>query len=164
MRRDEFYVAILGIAVGLAGIGALGGAFGLKIGESIPFVTLTGTYVLWRSIVLLSAGGFYLGAARGGLAARPNQALVVMASAMLWIVAGTDLLGTLLGAIAGGPGVWIAPLGDVAAAFEPPYRPSLLAVPFTAIALRYLGDESADRRTTNGQDDEPNADGDRGQP
>lgn len=63
-----------------------------------------------------------------------------MASLMVWIVAGTDLLGTVLGAIPGGPGVWIASTGEIAAVLGPPYQPSLLAALPALIALRYVGD------------------------
>lgn len=138
MRLDELYVGVLGGILTLVGLGVLGQLLGIGSAESLPYVTLSGTYVLWRAVILLSVGLLYLSAAYHGLSQRRNQAVVVMASIMIWIVAGTDLLGTVLGAIAGSPDVWVAGPGEVVAALGPPYQPSLLAVPLTAIALRYL--------------------------
>ncbi|MEF8774856.1 MAG: hypothetical protein V5A37_09075, partial [Halobacteriales archaeon] len=58
-------------------------------------------------------------------------------SLMVWIVAGTDLLATFLGALPGGPDVWVAGAGDLAAAMGAPYSPAVAALPFTLAALVY---------------------------
>lgn len=140
MRWDELYVGVLGVTIALAGLGALGHVVGVGAADPLPFVTLSGTYVLWRAVILLSVGALYLSAARGGLTQRSNQAVVVMASVMVWIVAGTDLLGMVLGAISGSPAVWIASANEIVTALGPPYQPSLLVALPASIALRYVGD------------------------
>ncbi len=135
-RWDEFYFGAFGLLLLLAGavellLGITGGEF------EIAVVTISGTFLAWRGIVVLSAGAFYLQAAANGLDDRRQQATVFMGSLMLWIVGGTDLLATLLGAIPGGPDVWIASAADLAAAMGPPYSPAIVALPFTLVALSY---------------------------
>lgn len=135
-RRDEFYFGAFGVLLLLAGgvellLGVSGGEF------EVAVVTISGTFLAWRGIVVLSAGAFYLQAAANGLDDRRQQATVFMGGLMLWIVGGTDLLATLLGAIPGGPDVWIASTADLATAIGPPYSPAIIALPFTLLALRY---------------------------
>ena len=103
----------------------------------VPLVTVAGTFLLWRGLILVLAGWLFLSGATEGLDERENQATVVLASVMVWIVAGTDLLSRLLGAIPGGPDVWIAGPTEVVAALGPPYGPALLAAPFALVALKY---------------------------
>lgn len=135
-RWDEFYFGAFGILLLLAGgvellLGIIGGESELAV------VTISGTFLAWRGIVVLSTGAFYLQAVANGLDDRRQQATVFMGSLMLWIVGGTDLLATLLGAIPGGPDVWIATAADLGAAMGPPYSPAIVALPFTLVALSY---------------------------
>ena len=146
MRPDRAYFGLLGAAVGLAGLLAVARGLGLAVPDpqsTLGVVTVSGTFLLWRGIVLLSAGAFYLHGASEGLADPAMQARVFMASLMVWIVAGVDLLGRLLGAIPGGSEVWVAGGGEVLAAMGPPYSPAVVAAPFALAALAYRsrGDE-----------------------
>jgi len=147
MRRDDVYFGALGLAVALAGVVAVLRGVGIGITDPhaiAPLVTVAGTFLVWRGIILVLAGWLFLTGATDGLDDRENQATVVMASLMLWIVAGADLLSRLLGAIPGGPDIWIAGPTEVVAALGPPYGPALLAAPFALVALKYRhsdGDE-----------------------
>ncbi|MFW6376535.1 MAG: hypothetical protein ACOC0F_01035 [archaeon] len=137
-RWDEWYFGAFGGLLLLVGGVAL--LLGITGGEfEVSFVTISGTFLAWRGIVVLSAGAFYLHAVANGLEDRRQQATVFMGSLMLWIVGGTDLLATLLGAVPGGPDVWIASAGDLAAAMLPPYSPAIVALPFSLVALAYTG-------------------------
>lgn len=140
MRTDDAYFGLLGVAVGLAGLLAVARGVGLAIPDpqsTLAVLTVSGTFLLWRGVILLSAGAFYLYGAIEGLDEPAMQARVFMGSLMLWIVAGVDLLGRLLGAIPGGSDQWIAGGGEVLAAMGPPYSPAVLAAPFALAALAY---------------------------
>ncbi|MFB6200993.1 MAG: hypothetical protein ABEI98_03180 [Halorhabdus sp.] len=147
MRRDGIYFGALGLVVALAGIVAVLRGVGVGITdphEIVPLVTVAGTFLVWRGLILLLAGWLFLTGATDGLDDRENQATVVMAGLMLWIVAGADLLSRVLGAIPGGPDVWIAGPTEVVAALGPPYGPALLAAPLALLAVQYRhsdGDE-----------------------
>jgi hypothetical protein len=147
MGRDELYFGALGLVVALAGVVAVLRGVGVGITDPntiLPLVTVAGTFLVWRGLILVLAGWLFLTGATDGLDDRENQATVVMASLMLWIVAGADLLSRLLGAIPGGPDVWIAGPTEVVAALGPPYGPALLFAPFALVALKYRhsdGDE-----------------------
>ncbi|WP_253738098.1 hypothetical protein [Halohasta salina] len=146
MRFDDAYFGLLGVAVGLAGLLAVARGVGLAIPDpqsTLAVVSVSGTFLLWRGIVLLSAGVFYFQGATEGLANPAMQARVFMASVMVWIVAGADLLGRLLGAVPGDSEVWVAGSGEVLAAMGPPYSPAVLAAPFALAALAYRSREGS---------------------
>ncbi|MDB2265212.1 hypothetical protein PM025_13880 [Halorubrum ezzemoulense] len=67
-----------------------------------------------------------------------ERATVVLASGMLWITAGTQLLTAVLEAIPSGAETWIAPPGAVFGALAPPYAPALIAVLLTLPAIRHV--------------------------
>jgi len=140
MRLDEAYFGLLGAAVGLVGMLAVARGLGLAVPDPQPtlaVLTVSGTFLLWRGVILLSAGAFYLYGATEGLEDPSMRARVFMASLMIWIVAGVDLLGRLLGAIPGGADRWVASGSEILAAMGPPYSPAVLAAPLALAALAY---------------------------
>jgi len=140
MRRDDIYFGVLGVAVVLAGAIATVRGIGLDVADlqsTLGVVTVSGTVLLWRGVILLSAGAFYLYGALEGLGGRETQSTVFLGSLMIWIVAGTDLLAAMLGAIPGGADVWVASGPEILAALGPPYTPSVIAAPFALAALAY---------------------------
>ncbi len=137
MRTENLYWVTVGI--GLLVVGGVEVAVGiLGVSRTAGPVVIGGTYVLWRGVILSTAGGLYVHAVLADVALVRERAIVVLASGMLWITAATQLLSTLLGAIPGGEGVWVAPPGAVLGALAPPYAPVLIAVVFTLPAVRHL--------------------------
>jgi hypothetical protein len=139
-RLDGPYFLVLGLLLVLAGaVSLLVGVSGTTVAFG-PLV-IAGPYSLWRGAVLLGAGAFFVRATGSGIASREDEALVFMGSVMIWIVGGTEILGLVLGAIPGGPTVWIASPAAFLAAVAPPYPPSILALVLTLPALRYAEDD-----------------------
>jgi hypothetical protein len=140
MTWDDSYFGVLGTALVSAGVVEfLAGVSGT--GLTVGFVCVDGTSLVWRGVIVVSAGAFFLRAATNGLDARREQGVVVLGATMLWIVAGTDVLARVLGAISGGSDVWVAGPTEVLRSVAPPYSPSVVAaVPATAV-LRYVTDD-----------------------
>ncbi len=137
MRIERLYWVVVGI--GLLVVGGIELAVGtLGVSRTVGPVSIGGTYVLWRGIIVAAAGGVYVHAVLADIPQIREQATIVLASGMLWITAGTQVLTTVLGAIPGGAGTWIAPPGAILGALAPPYAPALIAVPFTLPAIRHL--------------------------
>ncbi|MGM0371086.1 MAG: hypothetical protein ACQEQJ_01100 [Halobacteriota archaeon] len=133
---DEIYFGALGIISVLIGsLQLLAGVSGNSV--SISVLSVSGTYLLWRGVIVVSAGAFFLYGSTHGLGSRRNQVVTVLAGTMLWIVAVTDLLGRFLGAIPGGHDVWVAELDQIALGFAPPYSPSIIFGLFALVVVKY---------------------------
>lgn len=147
VSRGDLYVGGLGVGIALAGVvEVLAGVSGTE--PSLAFVSVGGAFLLWRGVIVLSAGAFLLTAARGGTDVRRNQGIVLLGAIMLWIVAGTDVLARILGAIPGGSDVWVTSLGGFVGSVSPPYSPAIVVSPFVLIAVRYVLD--GEGRTARG--------------
>ncbi|APE95790.1 hypothetical protein [Halodesulfurarchaeum formicicum] len=135
-RLETPYFGLVGVL--LVAAGAVSVLLGLTGGslEYWPLV-IAGPFSIWRGAVVLAAGAFYLTAVTGRITDREDEALVFMGSLMIWIVGGMEVLSILLGAIPGGPEVWIASPTEFLAAIAPPYSPSVLAIPLSLPAFRY---------------------------
>lgn len=145
MRLDEAYFATLGVIVGVVGLLAVGRGIGLSIPDPVAtlgVVTVSGTFLLWRGAILLAAGAFYLQGAREGLDRLNAQATVFLGSLMVGILAGAELVSTLLGAIPGGADRWVATGGEIVAALGPPYSPAVVMLPFALVAITYWSREA----------------------
>lgn len=95
-------------------------------------------FLLWRGLILSSAGAFYLSSFKK-FSDIHQQAKTVMASVMIWLVGGIALLGMILGSIPGPEdGVWFNSLEGFLASYAGPYIPSLLLLPFSLIVLYYI--------------------------
>ncbi|ERH07783.1 MAG: hypothetical protein J07HN4v3_00146 [Halonotius sp. J07HN4] len=145
MRRDEVYFGALGVLVGLGGLLAVGRGIGLAIPDPVAtlgVVTVSGTFLLWRGVILLAAGAFYLQGVSEGLDRLNAQATVFLGTLMLVILAGAELLSVLLGAIPGGADRWVASGSEIVAAVGPPYTPAVVTVPFALVAINYWSQEA----------------------
>ncbi len=149
MAWDRAYVGALGLVAVLAGVVELvAGVSGDD--RSLAFVTVSGTFLLWRGVIVASAGAFFLRAAVDGLDAQRQRGIVVLGAIMLWIVAGSDLLGRVLGAVPGGRDVWVGSVDGIVGSVAPPYAPAVVLAPLALPAIRYW---LADRgRPTGGVD------------
>ncbi|MDR5656953.1 hypothetical protein RH831_07130 [Halodesulfurarchaeum sp. HSR-GB] len=139
-RFDTPYFGLVGVV--LVAAGAVSVLLGLT-GGSLEYwpLAIAGPFSIWRGAVVLAAGAFYLTAVNGRITNREDEALVFMGSLMIWIVGGMEVLSILLGAIPGGPEVWIAGPTEFLAAIAPPYSPSVLAIPLSLPAFRYAEED-----------------------
>ncbi|MFP4136166.1 MAG: hypothetical protein ACLFN7_01105 [Candidatus Acetothermia bacterium] len=101
------------------------------------FITFSGEFVLWRGVILVSSGFIYLFALN-----QPDRvqkhARGVLASLMIWIVAGGEALSLILGSIPGEGGRWITTLEDFASSYHEPVAPSLLLLPITLALVLWI--------------------------
>lgn len=115
-------------------LGILGGSFGTGV------LTISGDFILWRGLVLAPAGGFYLLSLKYQDPLQ-RRARALLASLMIWIVAGMQILAMILGSIPGSEG-WLSSPANFIASYMPPFAPSLFILPlslFLPWVVRRLG-------------------------
>lgn len=143
MRLRDLLIGLLGAILAITGvIELIVGIAGIEL--SSAFVNIGGTYLLWRGIIVLSAGVFLSRVAVHGSGSQRSQAILTVASIMVWIVAGADLLTRILGSIPGGTDAWVAPPGQIIQSIAPPYSPSIVFALFTLLVVRYTVDSSTE--------------------
>jgi hypothetical protein len=95
-------------------------------------------FLLWRGLILFFAGAFYLSSFKNFTDIH-QQAKIVMASVMIWLIGGIGLLGMILGSIPGPEdGAWFNTAEDFMASYGGPYIPSLVLLPFSLVAIYYI--------------------------
>lgn len=94
------------------------------------FVSFAGEFVLWRGFILTASGLIFLLATNQQNPIQ-KRAQAVLASLMIWIVAGMEVLSLILGSIPGEGERWIATLDGFLASYTKPVIPSLLLLPVT---------------------------------
>ncbi len=136
MRLTPIYWFVIGLVFLLVGgielaVGVLGTEW------TFAGISVSGTYLPWRGVIVAAAGAIYVRGVLADLQQTRAQAVILLASLMLWIVAGHALLATILGTLPGGEDVWIASASQLLVALGPPYPPSLALLPVTLPALLY---------------------------
>lgn len=130
-----FLVLGLGIAELIMGIAGKSLTWGI--------LEISGDFLLWRGLILFFAGLFYLSSVRN-LTEIHQLAKNVMASIMIWIIAGTQIFTIVTESIPGGEeGGWVNSWQDFLSTYLPPYIPAILLLPFSLVTLYYI------RATTN---------------
>jgi len=133
-KFGSIYFGIFGIVVLTFGIAEFI-ATGIG-GYTNGWLDLSGTFVIWRGIILFFAGALYLASIKKFT--KINQlAKSVMASIMIWIVAGVKIFSMILESIPGEEG-WFNTFEGFLASYSPPYIPSLLLLPFSLVVLYYV--------------------------
>ena len=133
----RIYFTIFGLIVLAFGaaellLGITGRSFELGLLE------MSGEFLLWQGIILFSAGAFYLSSFKN-FSDIHQQAKVVMASVMIWIVAGMQIFGMILESIPGGEdGGWFNTAEGFLEAYAGPYIPELLLLPFSLVVIYYI--------------------------
>jgi len=131
------YFTVFGLVV--LGIGAAEILLGLT-GRSLEWgiMEMSGEFLLWRGLILFFAGVFYLSSIKN-FADIHQQAKIVMASVMIWIIAGMQIFSMILESIPGGEeGGWFNTLEGFLASYSAPYIPSLFLLPFSLVVLYYI--------------------------
>ncbi len=99
---------------------------------------ISGEFLVWRGFILFFAGLFYLSSIKN-LAEIHQLAKVVMASIMIWIIAGTQIFATITESIPGGEeGEWLNGWRDFLSTYSPPYIPGLILLPFSLVTIYYI--------------------------
>jgi len=133
----RIYFTIFGLVV--LGIGAAEILLGVT-GRSLEcgIMEMSGEFLLWRGLILSFAGAFYLSSIKN-FADIHQQAKAMMASVMIWIIAGMQIFSMILESIPGGEeGGWFNTLEGFLASYSTPYIPSLFLLPFSLVVLYYI--------------------------
>jgi len=130
-KTIDVFLALMGTATLIPGL--LEVLFGLT-GESYSWGKLTfgGEFTLWRGLILLAAGVLYLFAINQSNPIH-KKAQAILASSMIWIVGGIEILSILLNSITGGEGVWISSTKEFLSYYTGPFIPSLFLLPVSLL-------------------------------
>lgn len=133
----RIYFVILGVIV--LGFGVVELLLGVT-GRSFEWglLEISGEFLLWRGLILFFAGAFYVSGVKN-FADIHQQAKILMASVMIWIIAGMQIFGMILESIPGGEdGGWFNTAEGFLEAYAGPYIPSLLLLPFSLVVIYYI--------------------------
>lgn len=93
-------------------------------------ITFTGEFVLWRGLILAASGALFLIAINEGNPVQ-KRAQAVLASLMIWIVGGMEILSIVLSSIPGEGTRWLTTLEGFMESYQKPVIPSILLLPIT---------------------------------
>lgn len=133
----KVYFSLFGLWVLAFGIAEL--IIGIA-GRSLTWgiLEISGGFLLWRGFILFFAGLFYLSSVKN-LAEIHQLAKVVMASIMIWIMAGIKIFSMIAESIPGGEGGgWINTWEGFLSTYSPPYTPALILLPFSLVTIYYI--------------------------
>jgi len=126
-----FGLIALGLGIAELIIGIAGKSFTWSILE------ISGGLLLWKGIILFFAGFFYLSSVKN-LTEIHQLAKNVMASVMLWTIAGIQIFAIITESIPGGEEGWINTWEGFLSAYSPPYTPALILLPFSLLTIYYV--------------------------
>jgi len=126
-----FGLIVLGLGIAELIIGIAGGSFTWSILE------ISGGLLLWKGIILFFAGFFYLSSVKN-LTKIHQLAKNVMASIMLWTIAGMQIFAIITESIPGEEEGWINTWEGFLSAYSPPYIPALILLPFSLVTIYYV--------------------------
>ena len=92
----------------------------------------------WGGLIMVFAGIFYLSGIKE--AHEIHQfAKVVLASVLIWVLAGTDIFSMIAGSIPSSqPDNWFNSREGFLSAYAPPYTPAVILLPFTLVITFYI--------------------------
>jgi len=92
----------------------------------------------WGGLIVISAGLFYLSGLKNFLEIH-QLSKTLMASLLIWILAGTDIFVRITESIPGGEeGHWFNSLEGFLETYSPPYPPVIFLLPFSLIILFFV--------------------------
>lgn len=136
-RLGSLYASICGAIVlgfGIVELVVIGttGMEGLRWGA----LEMSGMWLWWTGIIFISAGIMYLSSATNFMDIR-QLAKSVVASIMIWIVAGMAIFDKVAGSIPGEE-TWVNSPGDFLAGCGPPYTPALYLLPLSLAIIYFI--------------------------
>jgi hypothetical protein len=93
-------------------------------------VTFAGEFVFWRGLILTASGVLFLSAINEGNPVQ-KRAQAVLASLMIWIVGGMEILSIVLSSVPGEGKRWLTTLEGFIESYQEPVIPSILLLPLT---------------------------------
>jgi len=138
-RIGRIYFGVLGIVTLIFGITDLivtmgGNDFSWGIIEISSDMFRGG----WGGLIVISAGLFYLSSLKNFLEIH-QLSKALMASILIWILAGTDIFVRITESIPGGEeGPWFNSLEGFLSTYTPPYPPVIFLLPFSLIILFFV--------------------------
>ncbi len=140
IRLAIFTLGLIVISVGLMELLLSLTGETLVVGGVIVF---SGSFMLWRGLVLGSAGVFMVFALR---IQNPVEvkAQVLLASIMISIVGGMEVLDLILSSIPGEGSRWISTAGEFVGAYGGPYQPAVFLLPLSLILVVAMNRNMAD--------------------
>ena len=140
-RFGNIYASICGAIVlgfGIVELVVIGttGMEGVRWGP----LEMSGMWLWWTGIIFVSAGIMYLSSATDFMDIR-QLAKSVVASIMIWIVAGMAIFDKVAGSIPGGPEEgtpWVNSPGDFLAGCGPPYTPAIYLLPLSLVIIYFI--------------------------
>ncbi|MCF7889952.1 hypothetical protein K9M78_01890 [Candidatus Bipolaricaulota bacterium] len=135
MKRKTLDILLALVGAGTFIPGLLGILFGLA-GETYTWRILTfgGNFTLWRGLILLAAGTQFFFAVNQSNPVQ-KRAQAVLASSMIWIIGGIEILSTVLNSITGGEGAWLNTAGEFLSHYTGPFTPSVLLLPISILLV-----------------------------
>ena len=92
----------------------------------------------WGGLIVISAGLFYLSSLKNFLEIH-QLSKALMASILIWILAGTDIFVRITESIPGGEeGPWFNSLEGFLGTYAPPYPPVIFLLPFSLVILFFI--------------------------
>ena len=93
----------------------------------------------WGGLIMVFAGIFYLSGTIRDAHEIHQFAKVVLASVLIWVLAGTDILSMISGSIPSPEADnWLNTKEGFARAYAPPYTPAVLILPFSLVITFYI--------------------------
>jgi len=136
-RSGSIYVSIFGAIVLGFGIVELVviGTTGME-GVCWGPLEMSGMWLWWTGIIFVSAGIMYLSSATNFMDIR-QLAKSVVASIMIWIVAGMAIFDKVASSIPGEE-TWVNSPGDFLAGCGPPYTPAIYLLPLSLVIIYFI--------------------------
>jgi len=136
-RFGSIYASIFGAIVlgfGIVELVAIGttGMEGVCWGP----LEMSGMWLWWTGIIFVSAGIMYLSSA-ANFTDIHQLAKSVVASIMIWIVAGMAIFDKVAGSIPGEE-TWVNSPGDFLAGCGPPYMPAIYLLPLSLVIIYFI--------------------------
>lgn len=136
-RSGSIYASIFGAIVlgfGIAELVVMGrsGMEGVCWGP----LEMSGMWLWWTGIIFISAGIMYLSSATNFMDIR-QLAKSVVASIMIWIVAGMAIFDKVASSIPGEE-TWVNPPTDFLAGCGPPYTPAIYLLPLSLVIIYFI--------------------------
>jgi hypothetical protein len=143
-RFGSIFFALLGIAAIVLGIleFVVLGTYGLEGHNWGPLGVFPGDFgegAWWTGIVLICAGALYLSSV-SKFAEMRQLAKAVLASIMIWILAGISLWGMITESIPTGAesGPWFNNAADFFTTYAWPYAPEIFLLPFSLVIIYFI--------------------------
>jgi hypothetical protein len=136
-RSGSIYASIFGTIVLGFGIVELVviGTTGME-GVCWGPLEMSGMWLWWTGIIFVSAGIMYLSSATNFMDIR-QLAKAVVASIMIWIVAGMAIFDKVASSIPGEE-TWVNSPGDFLAGCGPPYTPAIYLLPLSLAIIYFI--------------------------